>query len=367
MTKFQTYARTTYTPGSPIDEMWHPEIIAECIVINDEAKAAAEEAARTTIKEVIVSVSSLEDEFRGNISVYHSFRGSVTMEKQFSKEEKELMKKGLPDALKEAFKGRKILFPRDPEKPTSEPFPEWKKFQSARTAMAMRLKSYGVPFISDSTTMVKIVLIPEIEKFFKKIEADLAPLLEAVISAWPVRVSEAKARLGDFFDPRDYQSADQLAKEFAFKKKWMHFGIPDVLKEISPEIWEIERRRTAEAWAEVKQNGILLLRKEVSGMVERLNEAMRPAADGEKKKFYATAVTNMTDFFTEFENRNIVGDDELKAEIEKLKKLVTGRDIEAFKSDDSLRAKVKKETDEIKDRVASLLVVASSRQIKLED
>ena len=69
-TKFQQYARNNYKPLEPIDEMWHPEIIAECGVMNKEEldrKLAEEEkrkAEKARIRLLQAEVSHLEQPAR---------------------------------------------------------------------------------------------------------------------------------------------------------------------------------------------------------------------------------------------------------------------------------------------------------------
>jgi hypothetical protein len=170
------------------------------------------------------------------------------------------------------------------------------------------------------------------------------------------------------YDAADYPKPEALQPKFKVVRQWAHFGVPEILKEIDVQRWEAERKRTAETWKEIKANGVLALRKLVAAMTARLVESLMPdPKTGEKKRFYATAITDLTEFFETFENRNIAGDEELQAEVEKLKKLVLGKDMQVFKTDDEVREAVLKESTTITAKLQEMVVLASDRVVSFED
>jgi hypothetical protein len=362
VTKYQQKARATYRAGDSIDEFWHPEIIAECIVINEEREAEMRQA-RSKIKAVVESVDDLEKEFRGTISIRFGFRGSIREEQKITRAELDNLLATMPPAereeVKAEYKGTKRLFSKDG-------FKEWEDLKKQRASWVNQIKNFGIPFTVDGMTVVRIEKIPDVEILLDKVEKAHAELVAKLVEAYPlaIRPEVVKSKL---YNPSDYPSVESVQARFKVVRQWAHFGVPEILKEIDMGRYEAERKRTAEMWQEVKQNGILALRKMVSEMVERLVEAVSPAEGGEKKRFYATSVSNLTDFFSTFENRNIAGDTELAEEVDRLKSLIEGKDLEKFKTDDSLRAQVKTAGTQIASRLQGMIVSASSRVIRFED
>ena len=256
------------------------------------------------------------------------------------------------------IKGSKTLF-------ASDEYDAIEHFKSTRRAEFANL---GIPFpLGDSMYLIRIANIPKAEALAKKTQQELEVLVQALQAVYPSQITPEATGLGPLYNAGDYKAPEALATLFKFKTKWMHFGVPEILKEIDAALWEQERTRTAAVWQEAKEQGLILLRQTTAEMVKRLVDAVTPDDQGNKKRFYATAVTNLTDFFEVFEDRNLAGDEELAATIERLRKLVSGRTVEEFKTNDELRSFVQKQGAEIQKALESMLVSSGDRRITFED
>lgn len=362
MTKFQEFARANHQPGKPIDEMWHPEVQIECSIMDSEAITKAQKD-RERIREVVVSVEDAQKEFEGTIILHVSFKGSLPKKKALTRTEQELIGQNPSGVDRKKITGAKTLF-------------ESKEYDAIEAFKAERHREFanlGIPFpLGKAMHLIRIVNIPKAEELAAKTDRELQVLVEELVRAYPNQITREAVGLGSLYNATDYKPVETLERLFKFGSKWMHFGVPDVLKEIDQALWEKalwekERQRTAAVWQEAKENGVALLREELASIAARLVESMEPDEKGEKKKFYATSVTNLTDFFAVFEDRNLAGDKDLAAEVEKLKALVSNKKVEAFKTDEALRSQIKKSGGEISRKLNSMLVDASARRIVLED
>ena len=103
-------------------------------------------------------------------------------------------------------------------------------------------------------------------------------------------------------------------------------------------------------------------------LVGGLAESLTNKEDGSKRKFFPSSVEKITEFLSGFEKRNICNDTELDVEVQKLRKLVEGIDVDKLsagaKGDDALREKVRKQMESVQVNLQSLLVDASARKIK---
>lgn len=329
-----------------------------------EARRWKAERDKARIREVVMGVEDAQEEFSGTIILHVGFKGSLAKTKALTKTESgiltstpgsELIKGGL-DPTK--LKGAKTLF-------ESEEYDAVEAFkQKRRTEFA----NLGIPFpLGDSMYLIKIVNIPKAEELAGKTDRELQALVARLQAVYPSQITPEATGLGSLYNAGDYRVPEALESLFRFTSKWMHFGVPSVLKEIDAALWEKERERTAEVWREAKEQGLILLRKTTAEMVARLVEAVTPAADGTKKRFYATAVTNLTDFFEAFEDRNLAGDKELEEQVVKLKGIVAGKEVADFKTDDKLRDFVKTEGSKIQSTLESMLVSSEARVITFED
>lgn len=312
------------------------------------------------IAEVMKNVDSSQQEFEGTIVLHIGFKGSLPKTKALTKAEKAvpsayLARDGVnPDKIKAG----KTLF-------TSEEYDDIERFKASRR---QEFANLGIPFpLGDSMYLIRIVNIPKAEELVARTQRELEALVQRLQAVYPSQITPEAVGLGPLYNAGDYKSPEALATMFKFASKWMHFGVPDILKEIDAALWEKERERTAAVWQEAKEQGLILLRQTTADMVKRLVDAVTPDADGNKKRFFATAVTNLTGFFEVFEDRNLAGDEELAKTVKQLRELVSGRTVEEFKTDDKLRSFVQKEGAKIQAELVSMLVESGARTISFED
>lgn len=371
MTKFQTFARNNHKPGQPIDEMMHPEIIAECMVMDKEeldriaaieeeykAKKAADKA---RIKEVVESVADINAELAGRIVVKVSFAGSLAKSKRLTKAEVKLVM-ALPEGVKVPIGGEKPLF-------ECEEYDALTKFISDRRD---EFASYGIPHVKfQAAHVVDITRIPEIEDLAEQTEVELPLLVEKVAAVWAAVIEKAEADLGPLFNPQDYRPVEALKGLFSFDYAWMAFGVPDELKQFDVRIYNKAQAKAKAIWAEVEANGVALLRTTISDLVAGLADSLTPKDGGERKKFYPTSVEKINQFIETFSRRNICKDVELEVEVEKLRKVVSGIEVDKLsagaKGDDALREKVRKQMEAAKATLSALVTDASARAIRFED
>ena len=370
MTKWQTWARENYRALMPIPDEWHPDIVAECSAMNmeelDRQRAIEEEVqkSRQRIKEVVLSVDDLEKEFEGCISFRFGFRGSLKESRPITPIELAKLLESIPDEAKRKevmseFKGSKRLF-------SKKKFAEWEALKKQRTKWSQQIKNFGIPFVLDGMTVVKIALIPQIEKLCDKIEEGHEKLFLAMEKAYPSAIT-ADAVDSLLYDIADYRPVETLDGTFGVVRKWLHFGVPEVLKEIDMARWEAERQRTAAVWQEIKQGGELLLREEALKVIMQFLEMLNPAGEGEQKRFFKSAVNNVTAFLDALAARNIAGDVELDTAAGELRSLLEGKTIESFKNDESLRDATRAQAVGIASKFEAMVVKSSARVIKLDD
>jgi len=314
---------------------------------------------RERIEAVVRNVDDSQKEFEGTIVLHIAFQGSLPKTKAFTRAERGAVLSGTSAEVDQSkIKGAKTLF-------ESEEYDAIEHFKSSRRAEFANL---GIPFpLGDSMYLIRIVNIPKAEDLAAKTQKEMATLVSKLQEVYASQITPEATGLGPLYNAGDYKSPEALESLFRFRSKWMHFGVPEILREIDEELWNKERERTAAVWQEAKEQGLILLRQTTADMVKRLVEAVTPDAEGKKKRFYATAVTNLTDFFEVFEDRNLAGDKELTETVNQLRELIAGRTVEEFKTDDNLRSFVQKKGVEIQGALETMLISSRARQIVFED
>jgi hypothetical protein len=361
--EFKEWARGNYQIGGEIKRIWHPVIQEECQIMEAEAEKARmdaeakKQADRACIGEVVSIVADINAELAGRIVVRVSFAGSLPKKKKLTKEEKALVMNVTEEVKNGLIGGDKQLW-------TSKEYDELATFiQKRRNEFA----SFGIPHVKfQAAHVVDITRIPEIEELAEKTETDLAEFVAKLIAVYPDQITPEATKLGPLHNPRDYPPVESLKGMFKFDFDWLSFGVPDELKQFDKRIYEKAKKKAEETWREVQANGVLLLRETISELVAGLVDTLTPKDGGEKKKFYASSVTKITDFLDTFSRRNICNDSELDAEVEKMRKLVSGIDLKAMSSDTRLRESVKADMAKVKDNLSSMVVSAKSRVYRFE-
>jgi hypothetical protein len=367
LSKYQAFARKAYKPFGERDEMWHPEVLAECDRIDAEetARLAAEQA---KIKEIVENAADISAALTGNIVFKVSFRGSHAKTKILTKGEKALVMK-LND---KKLKGDKPLFVCD----------EYDDLMNFIAKRRLEFASFGIPHTAfESAHVTSIANIPEIEELANKTQAELKEHVDCFLAAWPAAIDHARDHLLRFttssgeeislFNEGDYASVDALRKQFQFSHEWLAFGVPEELKQFDIKIYEAAQAKAKKVWAEIEANGVALLRQTIADLVGDLAASLTPKEDGTKRKFYASSVEKINQFIETFKNRNICKDAELEVEVEKLRAIVSSLDCEKLsagpKGDEILREKVRVQMEQAKLNLDNLTHDASARVIKLND
>jgi hypothetical protein len=359
MTKYQSFARKNYTPLGERDEFWHPEIIAECDVMDAEHKAKIE-ADKAKIKKIVGETADISAALTGNIIVKVTFRGSHAKKKALTPAERKIVMTNPPE-VKAKCKGDKPLF-------------ECKKYDNLIGFIADRRNEFarfGIPHVAfDGACVTSVHNIPAIEDLTVKTEKELKEHVDAFIKEWPDAIEAAKEELGPLFNPADYKKPEELRSLFTFGHTWLAFGVPDELKQFDAAIYAKAQAKAKEVWDEIQANGVVLLRQTIADLVGGLADSLTPHGDGKKKKFHPSSVEKIHEFIETFSNRNICKDAALEGKIKELKNLVDGIDPEKLsasaKGDELLREKVRAQMEAAKKGFDALLVDAGARVINLE-
>jgi len=364
-TKFQQYARNNYKPLEPIDEMWHPEIIAECGVMNKEEldrKLAEEEkkkAERSRIKTVVESTADIDAMMTGKISFHIAFSGTVAKVKPLTKEEAAIVMK-LPPEVKGKIGGTKPLL-------VSPELDALMKWISDRREL---FKQFGLPNpLQDSTTIIEIPYIPDVEALAEKTELELPMEVEKFLAVYPGQVQAQEAELGPLFNKLDYKTVEAIRGMFKFRYDWTGHGALEALKQTNVAFYKKAMERAKEQWAEIEAKGCVMMREEIAGLVTALAESLKPKDDGGAKKFFASSVTKITGFIESFDRRNILKDAALDAEMDRLAAVLNDVDVDKLsageKGDSALREKVRAQMEAAKATLSELVCDANLRVIEL--
>lgn len=180
-------------------------------------------------------------------------------------------------------------------------------------------------------------------------------LVECFLAVYEAEIERARTRLGPLFNAKDYPPADWVKDQFSFSYQLLNFGVPSELANINPDIFEEEREKNARIFEEAVSLGQTMLLTTFSQMVERLKTQLEPTEDGKKRKLYDTAVTNLQEFISTFNLRNVSNYGELAAQVERAKEAVANLNTDKIRESDTLRQFVTQEMGQIEKSLQGLI------------
>jgi len=96
-------------------------------------------------------------------------------------------------------------------------------------------------------------------------------------------------------------------------------------------------------------------------------KAIRPAEEGEKKRFRASTANNLLEFLATFDPRNITNDDELLNIVNKCKDILGSGNPELLRKNEELRTQTYAALSDIKVQIDAMAVVKPKRKITFEE
>jgi hypothetical protein len=160
--------------------------------------------------------------------------------------------------------------------------------------------------------LLPVTALETVEHRLRQFAEDREQLVGAFIAAYPSLCQDAAKRLRGLYNPADYPPVEDMTKEFGFSWQYVSFGVPDQLKGISREVWEQEREKAAQRMAEASAEIQQVLRESMAKLVQHMADRLKEGQDGKPLRFKETTVSNLVEFLTNFEFRNVTDDTELQ-------------------------------------------------------
>jgi hypothetical protein len=171
----------------------------------------------------------------------------------------------------------------------------------------------------------------------------------------------ARDRLGSLYNPADYPPT--LLGLFAVDFDWPSVEPPEYLLRLNPHLFEQERQRIAARFDEAVQLAEEAFTAEFSKLVAHLTERLTADADGERKIFRDTAITNLTQFFERFKNLNVRSNADLDRLVETARQVVSGADPHIVRNSASLRQQITTQLSTVQAALDGMLVDQPRRRI----
>lgn len=215
--------------------------------------------------------------------------------------------------------------------------------------------------------LLPIAALETVEHRLRQFAEDRKQLVGAFIAAYPSLCQDAAKRLRGLYNPADYPPIEDVTKEFGFSWQYVSFGVPDQLKGISREVWEQEREKAAQRMAEASAEIQQVLRESMAKLVQHMADRLKEGQDGKPLRFKETTVSNLVEFLTNFEFRNVTDDTELQTLVAQARQLLQGISADDLRATGDLRAKVQQGMVDIAAQLDTMMAKTGGRKFRFEE
>jgi hypothetical protein len=143
--------------------------------------------------------------------------------------------------------------------------------------------------------------------------------------------------------------------------------VPDQLKAISREVWEQEREKAAQRMAEASVEIQTVLRESMARLVQHMADRLKEGPDGKPLRFKETTVSNLVEFLTNFDFRNVTDDSELQALVAQARELLHGVNADDLRTTGDLRTKVQQGITGIAAQLDTMLMRTGGRKFRFDE
>lgn len=239
--------------------------------------------------------------------------------------------------------------------------PAFKEVTGVRGRAVAYWKALTLPYPEPG---IRLIRLEQIDGFTLQMETFRTDLLEAVAvldDHYDELKAAARRRLGNLYNPTDYPP--KLRGLFDLTWEFPNVQPPEYLLQLNPAIYEQEKARVASRFDEAVHLAEQAFISEFGELVSHLCERLSTTADGEKKIFRDTTVTNLIGFFDRFRQLNISSSEQLDNLVTEAQTLVRGIEPQTLRSNEVLRQHVSTQLSRVQATVDGMMVDRPRRSI----
>ena len=222
------------------------------------------------------------------------------------------------------------------------------------------------PF-AQGTHLITVGLVQEINEKINNAKAGIAKWADLFVAEYPAKQEAARESLKDQFNPKNYHSdMSKLRDRFYVESRWFDFS-PASSTKVGPSIAEAEKANEENETADLYHKIRAAMRLALKQLIDHLVDRLTPGADGKRKQFAATTVTNCTEWLEIFSKRNVCNDTELALLANKAEGILKGVTVSDLKDSENVAANVALQMNEINTLLTGLVEECDERALALDE
>jgi len=177
---------------------------------------------------------------------------------------------------------------------------------------------------------------------------------------------EARLRLNGHFKESDYPEPDKIRDKFGWEMQMMQFAAPSRLQFVSPEMYQRAMVDFHARIEEFRENSVGLLREKFRELVQHMQERLTPGADGQRKIFRDSMVSNLREFIADFQSLNITNDTDLGEQVRRVGQLMEGVEPQQLRDSTAFPTLISNVLVRVRERVDQMIVNAPKRRVRYQ-
>ena len=239
--------------------------------------------------------------------------------------------------------------------------PAFKTVTAVRGRVISYWKSISLPFPEPGLRLIRQHDISGFDVQMTTLRAELDEAVANLDEHYAELRSAARDRLGSLFDASDYPIT--LQGLFGIAWEYPSVEVPNYLQRLSPQLYEQECRRVACRFDEAVLLAEDAFLGELNRLVSHLTERISGNDDGKPKVFRDSAVENLREFFTRFQQLNIRSNAELDGLVEQARRILNGVEPQQLRDNAARRQQIASQLAGVQASVDGMLVDRPRRSI----
>lgn len=205
-----------------------------------------------------------------------------------------------------------------------------------------------LPWSDSGTRLIPAAKFLEYKECMTKHEEEFNDLVDKFLIKYDTLVAAAAFQLGTLFDRAEYPTREQVRRKFSFNVAVMPMPTSgdfrlDIENEVQQELIDAYEERIS-----AQVNGAMRdVWDRLHAVLTRISDRLTVEADGSKRKFHDTLVTNADELCELLTTLNVTQDPALERARARLNDALLGVSPAELRKEDSTRAEVKQKVDAI--------------------
>lgn len=239
--------------------------------------------------------------------------------------------------------------------------PAFKSVTAIRGRVVSYWKGISLPFPEPGLRLIRQHDIGPFDVQMTNLRTELDEAVTLLDEHYAELRSAARERLGTLFNLSDYPQS--LQGLFGITWEYPSVEVPNYLRQLSPRLYEQECRRISGRFDEAVLLAEDAFLNELNRLVSHLTNRLSGSEDGKQKVFRDSAVENLREFFTRFQQLNIRSNADLDNLVEQAQRIVGNVEPQHLRDNAERRQQIASQLAAVQAAVDGMLVDRPRRTI----